>query len=51
MIFKNKYDFVVARSCGKTMLSMAQFISEVFGVSFEEAYHFVFECIYGEEGE
>lgn len=51
MIFKNKYDFIVARGCSKPMLSMAHFISEVFEISLEEAYRLVFECFYGEEGE
>ncbi len=51
MNFKNKYNFVAARGCSKPMLLLAHFISEVFGVSLEEAYHLVFECFYGEENE
>lgn len=51
MNFKNKYDFIVARGCSKPMLTMAQFISEIFEVSLEEAYCLVFECFYGKEGE
>lgn len=45
------YAFIPARGNGKIVLSMAYFISKVYGISLEEAYHLVFECFYGEEGE
>lgn len=51
MIFKNKYDFIAARGCPKPMLLLAQLISEVYEIDLQEAYHLVFECFYGEEGE
>ena len=37
---------IVARGNGKTILSMAYFISQVYGISLEEAYSFAYDIIY-----
>lgn len=40
------YAFIPARGNGKTVLSLAYFISKVYEISLEEAYSFAYDIIY-----